>query len=116
MQAAFARLGALPPPAAGAPALTRLDGACAGCAAYARELAIVQRVVGQALHADVLPDFRFAPIEKRADLVQTVLGIPLDRLTVGAPGRLLAAHARDPGRKAGDGAPEGLHLAYAAAF
>jgi len=76
----------------------------------------VQRIVRKLVLADVLPHLRFAPIEQRADLVEAVGGVPLLDLSVGAPGRLLAPHARDPRRKAGDRAPEGLHLADATAL
>ena len=56
MQAAFLVLGAFPPPAAGAHVLAGLDGARAGRAADGGVAAVVQRVVGHAVRAQVVPD------------------------------------------------------------
>src|ERR1700732_2585132 len=116
LQAAFARLGLLPPPAAGAAALTRLNGACAGRAADTRELAIVQRIVRQPMQPDVLPYLFLAPLEQRTELVQAVFRVPFDRVPAGAVRGLLAPHAGDPGGEAGNRPAEGLHLANAAAL
>src|SRR6185437_13964831 len=65
--------------------------------------------------ADVLPDFRLAPIEQRAHFVEAVLRVPLYRLRLRARRRLLPAHACHPGGVALDGALEGLDLAHVAA-
>src|SRR4029077_6000106 len=116
MQATFAGLRSLPPPAAGTAALAGLNRAGARGTADARKLAIVQAIVRQPAGADILPHLRFGPVEERTDLVQAMLRVPLQRLAVRAGRGLLAAHAGDPGREARDGALEGLHLAHAAAL
>src|SRR5450755_4517252 len=115
MQTAFARLGLLPPPAAGAMTFTRRGGTRAGCAANARVAAIMQRVVGQLLGADIGPDITVGPVEQWTDLLQAVLLVARDRLRRGTQIGLLAPHARDPGPVAGDGATEGLDFANLAA-
>jgi len=75
----------------------------------------VQRIVRQVACTDVLPDLLFRPIEKRADLVQAVFGVPFHRLRQGAGGRLFAAHACHPRSISRDRALERLHLADTAA-
>jgi len=91
------------------------DGTRARRAADARILPVVQRVVGQAAGADVLPDLLFGPIEQRAQFEEAVLGIPLFGRALRARRRMLAAHTRHPGLVTGNGALEGLNLAHFAA-
>src|SRR6185437_8789372 len=114
MQAALARVGLFPPPAAGTVILAGLDGARARGAADARIASVVQHVVGQLLREDIGPDVGFGPVEQRTHLGSAVL-VLRDGLPRRACLGLLAAQARDPGRIAGDGALEGLDLANLAA-
>jgi hypothetical protein len=96
MQSAFLVFGRLPPPAPGTRVFSRLHRARAGRASYAAESAIVQRVVGNVMRADVVPHLFLAPVEKRTNLVDAELGVPTDRLHF-APGHaLVPAQAADP--------------------
>src|SRR5580704_19641623 len=114
MQAALARIGALPPPAAGAFVLAGLYRTRAGRATNARKAAVMQRVVGQPLFADVLPDLVFRPLEQRTYLVKAIFAVPFHGRRLSAAGRLSTPDAGNPGAAAGDGAAEGLHLAHTA--
>src|SRR5580658_635296 len=115
MQTALPRIAALPPPPSCALIFPGLDSACARCAADARKAAVMQRVVGQPLLADVLPDLVVRPFEQRAHLVQAVFAVPFHRRRQGAARRLPAPDAGDPGAAAQDGTAERLHFASAAA-
>src|SRR5882724_9292789 len=115
MQAALARLAALPPPAARTLVIAGLHGAGAGCAADAGETLVMQRVVRQSLAANVLPNFFFGPLEQRTDFVQAIFAVPGHGRGHGAAGRLAAPDAGDPGVPAGDGAPKRFHFANRAA-
>ena len=57
-----------PPPAAGAEVLAQADGAGAGRAADAGEKLVVQRVVGDVVELDVVPDVAPGPVGQRVDL------------------------------------------------
>src|SRR5271170_6809496 len=114
MQAAFARITALPPPAARAFVFAGLYRTRARRATDARKAAVMQGVIGQPLFADVLPDLVFRPFEQGADLVQAVGAIPLHGGRQRAAGRLAPSDARHPSVAAGDGAAERFDLADAA--
>src|SRR5487761_1494589 len=111
MQAAFLVLGGFPPPAAGAHVLAGPDGARAGCAANARIAAVVERVVGHGVLADVAPDCVIGPIGQRIELVQSVLSVPFLQRQRATRDRLRAALPGDPRAPAGEGATERLDLA-----
>src|SRR3972149_4691913 len=68
VQATLLVLRVLPPPAAGADVLPRLDGAGAGRAADAGEAAVVEGVVGGGVRLDVVPGLLLAPVDQRVDL------------------------------------------------
>src|SRR6185295_7569661 len=63
VQPALLELGVLPPPAAGANVLARLDGAGARCATNAGEAFVVQLVVGDLVLFDVGPDVVVGPLD-----------------------------------------------------
>src|SRR5580658_2712724 len=115
MQAAFALLGLLPPPAAGTMILAGHDGPGAGGAADAGITLLVKAVEGQLARAYVGPDLVLGPIQQRADFLQAVLGVPLDGMALGAGLGLLATHTGDPGVVAAHELAERHHLAHAAA-
>ena len=86
--------GDLPPPAAGADVLARLDGARAGRAADGGISAVVQRVVRHVVGAEVRPDVVGAPVGERIELRDAVHGVEfLDRR-----GRRASPTARGAGR------------------
>src|ERR1700674_5426204 len=114
MQAAFARLAALPPPPSRTLVIAGLHRARARRAPNAGETLVMQCIVGQSLPADVLPDFLFSPLEQRADLVQAVFAIPCHGRRHGTPRRLGAPDAGDPGAATGDSASERFHFANGA--
>ena len=94
VQAAFALLRLFPPPAPGAMVLARHDGPGAGRAANAGIALFVQAVEGKLARADIGPDLLLGPVQQRADLVQAVLGVPLNGLALGA--RLATARDARP--------------------
>jgi hypothetical protein len=93
------------------------DGAGAGRAADAGEKLVVQRVVGDLVQRDVVPDVAPGPVGQRVELDQTLHGLlgRVDQRHLGARARLLAAQPGQPGFLAGQGAAQWLHLANAAA-
>ena len=116
VQAALAVLGALPPPAPGAPVLAVGDGARARRAADAREALVVERVVGDVVRADVVPHARLVPLGERVELQQAGVAVPLRRLHLLARDALAAAQAADPGVQPDLRAPQRLDLARLAAL
>src|SRR3984957_11094776 len=115
MQAAFARIRVLPPPAAGAVVLSGLGGAGTRRTADARIAAIVQRAVVQLVAVYVAPDVGLRPVQQRADLRQAGLLVLVDRLRCGALLGLFVPHARHPGAVSTHGPDERLDLADLAA-
>ena len=113
VQAAFLD-ALLPPPATGAEVFADGDRARARRAADAREEAVVERVVRDVVHVEVVPDVGPAPVGERAELAAAGVVGRLE-LDLGALARLLAAQARDPRRAAGEHAAERLDLAHRAA-
>src|SRR5690606_11449414 len=115
LQAAFARLGILPPPAARARICARLHCPGARRAADAGIAFVVQGVLRKVTSLDIRPHVGFGPFQHGADLPQPVTLVPSHRLAERAFRRLFATHARHPGFVARYGALEGLDLADAAA-
>src|ERR1700722_16295033 len=115
VQSALTGIGAFPPPSPGALIVAGLYRTGAGCAADAREAAVVQGVVRQPLLANVIPNFRFRPIEQRTHLVQPILAVPFHRGSECPAGGLAAPDAGDPCTAAGDPAAGGAHFAHGTA-
>src|SRR5262245_1607135 len=82
LQSAFAHLGAFPPPTTCTAVLTRFDGTGAGRATDAREVAIVEWVIGKLQGVDVLLYFVQRPVEQGTHLVQAIAVVPFDRLAL----------------------------------
>src|SRR5213082_878996 len=98
VKAALLDLVGLPPPAPGALVLTRLRRSRAGRAADGCVAAVVQRVVGHLVFADVIPDLVLGPQRQRRDLAHArVLRIRRYDLRLRTRRRLLPAQTRDPG-------------------
>ena len=91
-------------------------GAGAGLAADRRVAAVVQRVVGHVVGADVVPHVLLGPVGQRIELGHAVGRVVFLHGQLGAGARLGAALAGDPGLLAGQGAAQRLDLADAAAF
>ena len=64
-------------------------------------IAVVQRVVGKVMSADVLPNFFRSPIGQRIDLHHTKLHVPPELAGTGALRRLIAADGGEPGAQLG---------------
>ena len=90
-------------------------GARAGRATDRREAALVQRVRGYVVRADVTPDVVLAPVRQRRELHEAVLRIVRENRRVRARDRLVAAQARDPQSLAGQRAGQRPDLAQFAA-
>src|SRR5450631_349537 len=117
MQPALFVVGILPPPAAGARVLARLDGARAGGAADRRVATVVHRVDRDAVLLGVGAHLVHGPADEWAHLHDVAVGaIDLDLGRVGAGDRLLVAEASHPGVAIGERAAERLDLADAAAL
>src|SRR5262245_17763151 len=84
-------------PAARALVFLRFSGARAGPAADTGETLIMQRIVGNVLRHDQLPDVLFGPVGERADFRQAEFPVPADDRRSGPVGALIAADARHPG-------------------
>src|SRR5437867_684347 len=97
VQSAFARFPDLPPPAPGAPVLSRDRRPGAGRAADGTVALVVERVVGHLAGADVLPHLVLGPVGERIELDDAARGVEFLELQIGARDGLLAALARDPG-------------------
>src|SRR6266571_4680341 len=115
MEPAFARIGLLPPPAAGTRVLACDGWTGAGRAANRTVALVVERVVGHVKRADVLPHRVLAPVGKGIEFHDAVRCVILLHLELGAGGGLLAALAGDPGFLAIECAIEWLDLADVAA-
>src|ERR1700730_5400082 len=111
MQAALAGFAALPPPPSRTRVCTRLHGACARRAANAGKTAVVQRIVRQALLADIFPNLLLGPIAQRTQFVPATAGVPLDGHRHATAGRLSAPYPGNPSAAARNGASEGFHFA-----
>src|SRR5689334_9966435 len=122
VEAALLEGGFLPPPAALALVLAGMDGTRAGLAADGDEAAVVERVVGHVVLADVGPDLLRGPVGQRVELEQGPVGraeggIELDDGDGGArAGALILALAGHPGLHRAECADERLDLADAAAL
>src|SRR5579871_4615034 len=115
MQATFLLLlGLLPPPAAGALRLVRLNCARAGGAADREEAAIVQSIVRHIVLAHEVPDAIARPVEKRVELEQAMLRIDGGKRHHCTLGRLLGADAGHPGGGIPERPLERLDLAQGA--
>ena len=71
--------------------------ASAGDAADTRVAVVVERVVGQFVSHDVIPNPPARPGGQRIDLDQAVSRVPFDDADVGPRRRLIAPERRDPG-------------------
>src|SRR3954469_25302446 len=91
VQAALLVLGDFPPPAPGARVLARHHRARAGRAADRAVALVVEAVVGNLMHAHVLPHVGLAPRGERIELVQAVVEIELALGERGTAGSMLAA-------------------------
>src|SRR6266498_1269609 len=97
VDAALLRRVGLPPPPPGSVGLAQLDGAGAWGATDGRESLVVQGVVGDLVHPDVVPDLFFRPVRQWIHLDDaTVVVVQLQLADVGAGGPLLAPDTRDP--------------------
>src|SRR5262249_12037790 len=101
----------LPPPAAVAAALTWRERARAGRAANRGIAPVVQRVVGNAPLADVVPDLVLGPLGERVELDdRPVVVVDLDLPDVGSGRPLVAAEAGYPRVQRREVACERLNL------
>ncbi|CAK7255183.1 exported protein of unknown function [Shinella sp. WSC3-e] len=114
MQAAFALLVVLPPPAAGALGLAGLDGARTGFAADRGIAAPVHRVHRNRIVGDIGLDALDVPVGQRIDLDQAAFGVELRERRVGTVAGLAAAKAGDPEGCPFECARKRLQLAHAA--
>src|SRR5436190_3245676 len=96
MQSAFLMVGTLPPPATRADVLPWKDGTRARRTTDARVAAIVQRIVGNGMSANVGPDFVLAPVSKRIELGDATHCVELLDFQLGARYCLRAPLAGDP--------------------
>src|SRR5712691_1411470 len=104
MQPAFARIGLLPPPAAGTRVLASDGRTGAGRAADGTVALVVEWVVGHVKRADVLPHLVLAPVGKGVEFHDPMRRVVFLHLEPRARGGLLAALAGDPGFLAFEGA------------
>src|SRR3989304_4518661 len=112
MQAALLVLGQLPPPPSGPDVLPGLDGAGARGASDARVAQVVERVIGNAVGADVVPDLCQCPVGDRVQFEHAVVGlITLALRNPDAGHRLLPAKPGRPRIAIREGPAERLHLA-----
>src|SRR5690349_1006282 len=95
VQAAF--LLPRPTPAAGAVILAGTYGSSARPAADAGIAAVVQRIIGDIVLGDEVPDILFRPVQERVDLHQLELGIPLHDGRLASVRGLVLADGADPG-------------------
>src|SRR5262249_43182777 len=95
-----------PGPAAGALVLALRDGPRAGPAADARVVAVVQRVVRDAVLEDEVPDVLPRPAQQRVHLHQAELRVPLHDPRDRSVLRLVAADRTDPGVVTHHGPPQ----------
>src|ERR1700682_6383115 len=114
-QRAFLVIRAFPPPAARTNVLTRKDRARARRATDAGITAIVQRVVGNCVIANVGPDLVLAPIGQRIELAYRVRRVDLLDFDRATRHRLRAPLAGDPGASSGKRPSQRLGLADGAA-
>src|ERR1700682_1534089 len=115
MQPAFLVIRAFPPPATRTNVLTRKDRARARRATDAGITAIVQRVVGNCVIANVGPDLVLAPIGQRIELAYRVRRVDLLDFDRATRHRLRAPLAGDPGASSGKRPSQRLGLADGAA-
>src|SRR5690349_11850825 len=115
MQAAFLDLRVFPPPSASAYVLTRRYGTCAWCTANARVALVVQRIVVNVELFEISPYVGQAPVQQRAEFVETVGRIEFRLSQVLSRRRLIAAQTGYPCALAAQGAFQWLHLADMAA-
>jgi len=94
MQAAFGFVCASPP--AGSFMLALSYGLGAVSAPDTRIATVVERVIGQVIAHDVAPDVGSAPTDERIDFDQIPFCVPLDNLSSGAGGRLIAPDRSHP--------------------
>src|SRR5688500_11708178 len=111
MEAAFARLVILPPPAPGPPRLPRRDCSGAGLAADRREAQSVERVDRNAFGRAEIGDPLARPVEQGRELDQPAIGIPGGEIDSAAAVRLVGAKPGHPGRGARQRPPQRLYLA-----
>jgi hypothetical protein len=77
--------------------LSELNGACALRTAHACVVAVMQRVVWQMMHSDIVPDLCRGPVRQGIQFDQPEMCIPFEFFCFAACGRLIAADARHPG-------------------
>src|SRR5450631_1407147 len=116
MDAAFLVLWLLPPPTPGANILAGFNGARARRTADAGIAAIVQRIVGNAVPAQILPDVGVDPVGERIELPQPVRLIEFLHRHIRSRRRLRAALSRDPGAASRERAHQRRGLANRAAM
>jgi len=85
-------------------------------AADAGVISVVQRIVGNLILLDVVPNHRRAPIGDGVDFVESKFCVPLDLARRGAVGRLIAANGCGPRAEPGELAAKRLDLSKIAAL
>ena len=116
MHAALLRRARLPPPTAGTDGLAGRDRAGARSAADRRVALRVQRMHGDVVVSEVVPDLVFGPLGERVELEETaVVVVDLDLADVRTARPLVAAQSGDPGVEPRERSRQRLHLADVAA-
>src|SRR5690348_1881435 len=85
------------------------------CAADARIILVMQRVIGDVVGANVVPDLCRSPIRERIEFNESEFLIPMHFGRSSAHRRLLAANRRDPCVEAGELLAQRIDLAQVAA-